>query len=204
MMHLYQKREAILRSTRQEISRNGISAFRVEEVARLLGMSKRTIYRIFPTRADLLRDCILLMGAEVKGRIHALEKKDGNEPVKGIWQLLEEYVDGLYQVEGIFLRELKQSPEYTGKWREVRETWKMALVKFMEQGKQQGDLLAHTDFSLIADRLLTALFESRVEEEFPYARQLVFCRTLLRGIATPAGIARIEEEVELTGIEKEK
>lgn len=69
MMHLYQKREAILRSTRQEIFRYGISAFRVEEIARLLGISKKTIYRIFPTRADLLRDCILSMEAEVKGKM---------------------------------------------------------------------------------------------------------------------------------------
>lgn len=69
MMHLYQKREAILRSTRQEIFRYGISAFRVEEIARLLGISKKTIYRIFPTRADLLKDCILSMEAEVKGKM---------------------------------------------------------------------------------------------------------------------------------------
>ena len=69
MMHLYQKREAILRSTRQEIFRYGISAFRVEEIARLLGISKKTIYRIFPTSADLLRDCILSMEAEVKGKM---------------------------------------------------------------------------------------------------------------------------------------
>lgn len=203
MMHLYQKREAILRSTRQEISRYGISAFRVEEIARILGMSKRTIYRIFPTRADLLRDCILLMGVQVKGRIHLLEKKGGNEPIKMIWQLLEEYINGLYNVEGIFLRELKQSPEYAKEWLEIRETWKKALVKFMEQGKQQGYLLAYTDFSLIGDRLLTALFESRVEEELPHARQLVFCRTLLRGIATQAGITRIEEELEVACTEKE-
>lgn len=194
-MHLYQKRDAILRSARQEISRYGIAAFRVEEIARILGMSKRTIYRIFPTKADLLRDCILIMGLQVKGRISLLEKKDREEPIKALWKLLEEYVNGLYNVEGIFLRELKQSPEYGNGWLEIRETWKKAIVKFIEQGKQQGYLLGHTDSSLIGDCLLTALFESRVEEELPHARQLFFCRTLLRGIATQAGIARIEEEL---------
>lgn len=51
---IYRKRMEILRATRQEITRYGISAFRVEEIAWLMGMSKRTIYRIFPTKANLL------------------------------------------------------------------------------------------------------------------------------------------------------
>ena len=190
---MHQQREAILRTTRQEISRYGISAFRVEEIARILGMSKRTIYRIFPTRADLLRDSILLMGMQVKNGIGRILRNRQAEPMEMVLQLLEEYLDGLYNVEAIFLRELKQSGDYGEQYLGIRRVWYEALEKLLETCRQKGDILENTNLPLICGCLLTGLCEARVEEEPGHARQLAFSHIVLRGIATPAGIVRMEK-----------
>lgn len=193
-MNLNQKREMILRSARQEIARYGITAFRVEEIARIRVMSKRTIYRIFPTKSDLLRDCILWMGLQVKGKIALFLKGEQEDPMKAVLELLEEYINDLYNVEGIFLKELKQSVEHKKVYLEIRERWYDALTKLLEKCEQKGYILADIQFFPVSERLLTTLFESRVEEEPPRVQQMLFCRTVLRGIATQTGMIAMEEK----------
>ena len=49
----------VMEATRIELSRVGYAALRVEDVASEAGVNKTTIYRRWPTKADLVRDAIL-------------------------------------------------------------------------------------------------------------------------------------------------
>ncbi len=46
--------ESVLRATAEELSRSGYASLRVEEVASIAGVNKTTIYRRWPTKADLV------------------------------------------------------------------------------------------------------------------------------------------------------
>ena len=47
-------REEIIRTTQELIARNGIRAVRVDEIAQMLGISKRTLYELFADKNDLV------------------------------------------------------------------------------------------------------------------------------------------------------
>lgn len=195
-MVLYQKRIEILRATRQEIIRYGIAAFRVEEIARLLGMSKRTIYRIFPTKANLLRVCVAEMTQEINCKIKTWQIDDQRDPLDKIGELLTAYVDCLYNVEGIFLREIKQLPLLGDLCAGVREAWTETLLCLLVRCKQEGYVLADTNLPVLSRHLLIALYESRVTDDLPRGQQMAFWRTVLRGSFTWKGINRMEEREE--------
>lgn len=50
--------QAILRAALEELARVGYSAFSIEAVASHVGIAKTTVYRRYPTKADLVRSAI--------------------------------------------------------------------------------------------------------------------------------------------------
>lgn len=51
-------RDEIIRATQELITRNGIRAVRVDEIAQTLGISKRTLYEMFADKNDLVSACL--------------------------------------------------------------------------------------------------------------------------------------------------
>ena len=51
-------KEEIIRTTQDLITRNGIRAVRVDEIAQRLGISKRTLYEMFADKNDLISACL--------------------------------------------------------------------------------------------------------------------------------------------------
>lgn len=47
-------KEEIIRTTLDLITRNGLRAVRVDEIAQMLGISKRTLYEMFADKNDLI------------------------------------------------------------------------------------------------------------------------------------------------------
>lgn len=193
-MVVYQKKNEILLVVRQEITRYGLHAFRVEELARRMGISKRTIYRIFPAKADILKECIAQMTLQLREKISLVQQGDNAGPLEKGWKLIQLYLDSLYDVESVLLWELKQLPDYRGSYLGVRGVWTETLKYFLLQGQQQGYIREDTECHLFCERLLTALYEARVEEELPHAQQWMFCQTLFRGILTEKGKCYLEKQ----------
>ena len=51
-------KEEIIRTTQDLIARNGIRAVRVDEIAQMLGISKRTLYEMFVDKNGLISACL--------------------------------------------------------------------------------------------------------------------------------------------------
>ncbi len=51
-------KEEIIRTTLDLITRNGLRAVRVDEIAQMLGISKRTLYEMFADKNDLISACL--------------------------------------------------------------------------------------------------------------------------------------------------
>ena len=68
-------REEIIRTTQELITRNGIRAVRVDEIAQTLGISKRTLYEMFADKDDLVNACLDFMGSRQRERIASYRKR---------------------------------------------------------------------------------------------------------------------------------
>lgn len=157
-------KEEIIRTTQEFITRNGIRAVRVDEIAQTLGISKRTLYEMFNDKNDLIGACLDAMSQQQQERIAACRRRRSGNPLQKTIRLMNEYIENLYQVDKSFLTDLRRKQEL---------------------------LLPEIDAPAFANQLLVTLLDLRLNGTSREEVSL-FCRTILRGAATRQGIELID------------
>lgn len=193
-MKPYRLRRKILQVALQSITREGMHAFRVEDIARKLRMSKRTFYQLFPTRANLVENCVREINEVARVKIAFYTEVYEESPLWKTLYFLEKYVEGLYETERIFWEEFRQSVEFKEFFEEIRQEWQRGSEKILNKCKQKGYIRSDIDVSWVSNRLLTGLFEARLAGE-PREYQSGFYYIMLRGVATDSGRLWLERNL---------
>ena len=118
-------KEEIIRITQELITRNGIRAVRVDEIAQTLGISKRTLYEMFADKEDLVSACLDFMCHQQQERITAYRKRRSRSSLQRAFKLVYEYIEHLYTVESSFLSDLRHKVASAEHFDEHREFWHM-------------------------------------------------------------------------------
>ena len=189
-----QIREKILKAALQSITRNGIRAFRVEDLTHHLKISKKTIYQLFPSRIDLVKKCIEKINEPVRNKISLCLNAHKENPMLQILNYTKSFVDGLYEPEEIFWQELQKSNEFRYLFETVRQEWLTGREKILNACKNKGYICSDTNIQYTNRRLQTSLFEARLNNE-PYSGQVLFYNIFFRGIATETGRLWLENNV---------
>lgn len=180
-------KEEIIRTTQEFISRNGIRAVRVDEIAQTLGISKRTLYEMFTDKNDLIGACLDAMSQQQQERIAACRRRRSGNPLQKTVRLMNEYIENLYQVDHSFLSDLRRKVAFAEHYDEHREFWHKELTLLLEMCRKQELLLPDIDAGAFADQLMGTLLDLRLNGTSREELSL-FCRTILRGAATRQGI----------------
>jgi AcrR family transcriptional regulator len=77
-----QSKEHILEQGFEALSREGVRFFTVESLAGHLGMSKKTIYKFFPTKEILIEKIVRFFTGMVKRKFQSVVESDENPVVK--------------------------------------------------------------------------------------------------------------------------
>lgn len=193
-MELYHTRKRIISSTLQSITRNGIHAFRVESLVDHLGISKKTIYRLFPSKKDLIQICLGELNEITRRKIVPCTTDSERNPMLRSLQFMRTYIEELYQPESIFWKDFQRLTEFRELFYSTWQEWQKGGEKIWSDCKNKGYIYPDTDIPLMNKRLLTDLFESRLDGE-AYNSQLLFYPIILRGIATDSGRLCLEENM---------
>lgn len=183
-------KEDILLTVQNLIARHGISAVRVDEVAQCVGISKRTLYELFEDKNCLVDSCLDAMSRRQQQRIETCRLCDEHS-LQRIFRLANEYIEGLFSVDRSFLLDIRQKIVFADRYDEHRRFWSAELTRYLESARSEGDLLPEIDVRALADHILGALLELRLNHAFHEELQL-FCRTMVRGAATRQGIESID------------
>lgn len=183
-------KEEIILTTQELITRNGIRAVRVDEIAQTLGISKRTLYEMFADKEDLVVACLDFMNQQQKRHIASNCKRRCKSSLQRTFSLVYEYIDRLYQVGSSFLSDLRKVT-YSQHFEEQRGFWSGELAAQLNGSRDEHLLLPEIDAPSFADRILDTILEMRINNA---SREEVylFCRTILRGAATREGVDRID------------
>lgn len=184
-------KEEIIRTTQEFISRNGIRAVRVDEIAQTLGISKRTLYEMFTDKNDLIGACLDAMRNEQQQQIVACRKRRSGNPLQKTLRLMNQYIENLYKVDHSFLSDLRRKVAFAGHYDEQREFWHKELSLLLDTCRKQELLLPEIDASAFADQLMGSLLDLRLNGTSREELSL-FSRTILRGAATRQGIELID------------
>lgn len=195
--------ERILSESFSLFVRYGIKSVTMDDIAKHMGISKKTIYEHFRDKDDLLRQG-LLFHKDVQDKNMQVIMATSENVLETIYKVMFEAVSHMHKVSPAFFSDLKK---YHHKLcddvlpRHHREKMQM-LIELIEKGITEG--IFRNDFNVdIVSRIMNFQLDMLSDEErFPthsYTRAEIF-KTIIecftRGIATPKGIAIIEDIIE--------
>ena len=126
-------KEEIIRTTQDLITRNGIRAVRVDEIAQRLGISKRTLYEMFADKNDLISACLDDLARRQRQRIAASRRRRSGNPLQRTLRLANDYIDSLYTVDHSFLADIRRKVLFAEQYDEHREFWRKELSLNLEE-----------------------------------------------------------------------
>ncbi len=190
---------------------NGIKAVSMDDVARALGISKRTLYTYFPSKDELLVKCLELMS----------EKQDDSWQ-QGITEgknFIEFFLDRLYEtqmfmqtVNPAFLSDLTKLNFHAAQsvFSENIEQRRLNIAELIERGKKDGfivqdidsDSISYVFFQKDPEKVRYMLSRSKLTHaQLMNQMALIF----IRGMATEIGRKHIDDFIkEKFGIEPNK
>ena len=189
-------RERIILAAVELFTTNGIKSITMDEIAASLGISKRTLYEVFPDKETLLEECILK------------SQKDGDIFVKGVIEtssnvlevLLRCYqwsIERFHATNKKFFEDIKKYPKAYQLMKTNRNRSSEDTVNFFKEGVKQGIVRDDVNFPiihLIVRDQLDLLMNSDICNEYSFLEvyeSIMF--TFLRGISTEKG-ARVLED----------
>jgi AcrR family transcriptional regulator len=142
----------VLQAAAVELARVGYAAFRIEEVAARAGVNKTTIYRRWPTKADLVGAVLLAFASDEH------EAPDTGSLRSDLLEMLRGLVARISTPEGeglsrAFLAEMDQ-PEICGLIQAVREKFKAPWFSAIARGIARGEIPRGSDPDLIVESIL--------------------------------------------------
>lgn len=134
-------RNRILESSRQRFFAEGFSRISVDEISSSLGISKKTFYKVFSSKEDLLKQVIEQMLMDAKGRLEGIVNGEGDFVPK-LKDLLGMIVRFNSTVSKEFLHDIQKfTPElwtYIENFR--RERVLGVFGRLIDQGILEGDI----------------------------------------------------------------
>src|SRR5687768_12362435 len=145
---------AILDSAFALMLETGIRGFSVREVARRSGIPKSSIYRRWPTRAELLAAVLVRLESPGNAPDTGSMRGDLVEDIRREIHSLQNSMQALPRVA----LEAREDPELAPVVRDVIESRRRARYPILERAVDRGEISRDVDFDTAIDLLLGSLF----------------------------------------------
>jgi len=154
-------RTRILNKAREHFFRSGFTKVTTDEIAAELGMSKKTLYKFFPSKEKLLRGAVETHLKETEVGIQRVLRDGRIDFVEKLKRLMKFIGEQLSRLGKPFIHDVRRNaPEV---WREVDEFRRTRILsefgKLFKQGAQKG--VFRSDFDL---QLILMMYTSAVQE----------------------------------------
>jgi len=188
-------RERIIETAVKAFAAQGIKSITMDDIATSLGISKRTLYEVFPDKETLLEECIL------RGQ------KEGDEYLKNVLATSENVLEVLlkcYQrsIEKFhatnkkFFEDIKKYPKAYKLMTKRHDQDSEETVNFFKEGVKQGIFCDDVNFAIInllVREQIDLLMNTDICKEYSFLEvyeSIMF--TFLRGISTEKGAHELE------------
>lgn len=194
-------RNLILNAALEQFMSKGIKEVKMDDIASLLSVSKRTIYELFSDKEELLLEALKLLHERTRSEGKAIIRRS-EHILDIILNLYGLYFELLKKVNKKFFTELERYPRICQRNKERETKNNKKFLAWIELGRKQGLFREDANFevlSYILRRDLETIFTVNIkgeENELSKYTPEELGRTLilfyLRGISTPKGQEIIE------------
>lgn len=193
-------REQILKVATREFTTIGVKSVKMDDIARKLKISKRTLYEIYDNKEQLLLE-------SVARRIHefdaTLERCDSSGEKQVIDILLEFYrlqMEELRDMNPVYYEDLHKYPRVMSFLEQVNKEHKAHSKDFFKRGVLEGYFRNDFNYeliSLLGNNVMQNVMESKLYNT--YSLQDIFRNVVMlfiRGLCTAKGILELDRQLE--------
>ena len=193
-------REQILKVATREFTTIGVKSVKMDDIARKLKISKRTLYEIYDNKEQLLLE-------SVARRIHefdaTLERFDSSGEKQVIDILLEFYrlqMEELRDMNPVYYEDLHKYPRVMSFLEQVNKEHKAHSKDFFKRGVLEGYFRNDVNYeliSLLGNNAMQNVMESKLYNT--YSLQDIFRNVVMlfiRGLCTAKGIQELDRQLE--------
>ena len=189
-------RDKIITTAMEAFAQKGIRHVKMDDVAKELGISKRTLYEIFDKKEDLLYEGVkfYLGDRRTQMEVKAQECKNVMEIILQAYKLK---VEEFRQTNPCFYTDLVKYPKGARYLAQQNQQMLTNMTKFIERGIEEGFFRKEVNPELVA-RLFDALGKYVMEQQLYclYTIEDIFTNLVfvtIRGICTEKGIEVIKQ-----------
>lgn len=176
--------------TKQELFLYGTTGLTMDDIARGMKMSKRTLYQLFPGKACLFRICLADYANEAR-RQWQQQMKEGAY-LQQLFVTVDAYLAYLQSLGRRLLSDVASDTDYSSSWERENIFWLQQLVDVLTRCKVCGYLLPDIHPEKFSADLQKVIYQSCLQD-IPPIVQRTFNYALLRGIFKMEGIRYIDE-----------
>lgn len=192
-------RDRIIKCASELFLTHGIKDIKMDDIAKELSMSKRTIYEQFTDKKQLLFECLRTMHKYLEEQTRPYIKDPRHNTLDLILYLYDTYFKLLNSINKNFFIELAKYPEIIENKEKRERLNERKFMAWMQKGVEEGIFREDTNFEIVQYILKRDVELLSTTNEFPKysANELgrTFILFYLRGIATEKGQAIIEKYI---------
>ena len=194
-------RELILRTALEQFTKRGIKDVKMDDIASILSISKRTIYELFNDKEQLLLEALKLHNEIILSEGKQIVR-NASHTLEIILKLYDKYVDIISSINRKFFTDLNKYPDISKSKKHNEEQNDKKFLAWIEMGRKQGLFREDANleiFSYILRKNLETIFtvnmnaeENKLGKFSPHELGRTLIIFYLRGISTPKGQEIIE------------
>ncbi len=196
-------KERIIEEATEMFFRSGIKAITMDDIARELGISKRTIYELFRDKDELLRECMAYADRkyEEERDLIIMESENAISEVFGLMRM------GIYAIKTVNPLMISDMKKYHHEiYKEVLKVGQEKRIAQIQENLRKGiqqklfrDNIDVEVVSILLNAQLQIVSDDNVFPERMFSRVVVFENVVInffRGISTQKGIELIDRYFE--------
>ncbi|WP_455586930.1 TetR/AcrR family transcriptional regulator [Bacteroides sp.] len=185
-------RRQIIDYTKREMVLHGVSRLTMDTISQSMGMSKRTLYQLFPSKVCLVRICLAEFTAEKRNRLLMQQEQEEHSSTESLFRTMDAYTALLHSLDRTLLSDLAEDTDYQPVVEREKTFWLQQLADALNLCKACGVLLPDVNPDRLAIEVLTLLYENCLRGA-SYATQRLLSYSLLRGFFKIEDIRYIDE-----------
>lgn len=185
----------ILEEARSKFAVYGVKAVKMDNISQSLGISKRTLYELFPNKEELLYES--LRYSMEKRNIETEQKlKDAKNVMDVLLVIIRDNAEYMSRVNPVLFDDIIHYPKVRTFLAQHREANKTKHQEFLKKGINEGYFKTNVNLELL-DEITEILRESMIQRRLYFRFQMedLFYHMVLffiRGICTEKGVLELD------------
>lgn len=188
-------KERIVETAKESFSIHGIKSITMDDIAASLGISKRTLYEVFPDKETLLEECIQKGREEADLFIKEVLATSANV-LEVLLKCYQRSIEKFHATNKKFFEDIKKYPRAYELMKSDHNRSSEDAINFFKEGVTQGIFRDDVNFaivSLLVREQLNLLMNTEICNEHSFLEvyeSIMF--TFLRGISTERGASELD------------